>query len=93
MNYLQPYLWYLICAMALCIIYFGIEKSNGKLGFTAKAVLSSWCLISLIVTSALFGMQSMITSGRPPPPQMALVTFGASIITLCISSSCVYCAQ
>jgi hypothetical protein len=45
------------------------------------------------VTSALFGMQSMITSGRPPPPQMALVTFGASIITLCISSSCVYCAQ
>lgn len=93
MNYLQPYLWYLLCAMFLCILYFGIEKSHGKLGFTSKAVLCSWCIISLAITSGLFGIQSMISSGRIPPPQLSLAIFGASFATLCISSCCVYCAQ
>lgn len=93
MNFLQPYLWYLICALIMCIMYCGLERSSGKLGLTAKSVLCSWCIISTLITIGLFGIQSSTESGIPPPPQATALTFGASIITLCISSSCVYCAQ
>lgn len=93
MNFLQPYLWYLICALIMCILYCGLERSSGKLGLTAKTVLCSWCIISIVVTIALFGMQTAIEGGVRPPPQAAAITFGASVVTLCISSGCVYCAQ
>lgn len=93
MNFLKPWLWYLLSALIMCVIYCGLEKANGKLGFTAKAVLFSWSLISLVVTIALLGLQTYInTVGSLPPMQISGVTIGASCITLCISSSCIYCA-
>ena len=93
MNFLQPYLWYLICALIMCVLYCGLEKSNGELGFTAKSVLCIWCIISTVITVALFGMQTVVEGGATPPPQAAALTFGASVITLCVSSSCVYWAK
>ena len=94
MNFLSPYLWYLICALIMCILYCGLERANGHLGFTAKAVICCWSIVSTVVTLALFSMQTAaLEAGVTPPPQIAAVTFGASILTLCISSSCVYCAQ
>ncbi len=93
MNFLQPYLWYLISALIMCILYFGLEQANGGLGFTAKSVLCTWCIASTLITVALFGIQSAVESGATPPPQATALTFGASVITLCISSGCLYCAK
>ena len=93
MNFLQPYLWYLICALIMCVLYCGLERSNGGLGFTAKSVLCIWCILSTVITVALFGIQSGAEEGITPPPQATALTFGASVVTLCISSGCVYCAQ
>jgi hypothetical protein len=76
----------------MSVLYCGLEKSNGKLGFTAKAILCSWCIVSLLITSGLFGIETMIEHKETPPPQLSLLTVGASILTLCVSSSCVYCA-
>lgn len=93
MSLLKPWLWYLVLALIMCVLYCGLEKANGKLGTTAKLVLSSWSIISCIVTIALFGLQTMIdVSGQMPPLQASGVTLGASCLTLCISSSCVYSA-
>ena len=69
MNFLQPYLWYLLSALIMCIIYCGLEKSNNKLGFTAKSILCIWCIISMGITVALFAVQNMAQSGIAPPPQ------------------------
>ncbi len=93
MNFLQPYLWYLICALIMCVLYCGLERAHGNLGFTAKAVMCSWSIISLVITVLLFGIQTSAEQGITPPPQATALTFGASVITLCVSSSCVYCAQ
>ena len=93
MNLLKPWLWYLLSALIMCIIYCGLEKANDSLGLYAKSILCSWSLLSFIVTIALFGIQTYIDQvGSLPPLQVSGVTIGASILTLCISSSCVYSA-
>lgn len=93
MSYLKPWLWYLMSALIMCIIYCGLEKANKSLGFTAKSILCSWCIISIVVTVALFGLQTYINEvGSFPPLQVSGVTLGASCLTLCISSCCIYCA-
>lgn len=93
MSFLKPWLWYFLCALIMCSLYCGLEKANGKLGMTAKSILCSWSIISFVVTIALFGLQTMIdVTGRLPPMQIAGATLGASCVTLCISSSCVYSA-
>ncbi len=93
MNFLKLWLWYLILALAMCIIFCGLEMSHGKLGLTAKMSLSSWSIISFIVTVALFSLQSYIdVSGSLPPLQVSGITLVASCLTLCLSSSCIYSA-
>lgn len=93
MNLLKPWLWYLTSALIMCIVYCGIEKANNSLGTTAKCILCSWSIISLVVTSALFGLQTYIDEIGFPPLQVSGVAVGASLITLCLSSSCVYSAM
>ena len=93
MNFLQPWLWYLLSALIMCVVYCGLEKANNDLGLTAKSVLCIWSILSLLITFALFGMQEYINVvGSLPPLQISGITIGACIITLCISSSCVYSA-
>lgn len=94
MNYLKPWLWYLVSALIMCVLYCGLEKANNSLGFTAKGILCSWCIISVVITFMLFGLQTMIdVTGKMPPLNISGVTIGASCLTLCISSSCVYSAM
>jgi hypothetical protein len=93
MSFLKPWLWYLLCALIMCIIYCGLEKANGGLGMTTKSILCSWSIISCIVTVALFGLQTSIDiSGKLPPFQVAGGVLAASCVTLSISSCCIYCA-
>lgn len=93
MNFLKPWLMYLVSALILCVVYCGLEKANGKIGLTTKSIASVWIIITFIVTSGLFGIQSFINNtGRLPPIQVAGVTLGASCVTLLLSSVCVYCA-
>ena len=92
MTYLQPYITYMISAIILCVLYIGIEKSHGKMGFSVKCIICSWCIISTIVISALFGVQQQLSNLRPVAPPVLIGTFAASLITLSISSCCVYCA-
>jgi hypothetical protein len=93
MNYLKPWLWYLVCTLILCVLYCGLEKASGSLGFTAKCILCSWSIISIVITVMLFGLQTYIDIlGRLPPINISGITIGASCLTLCISSSCVYSA-
>ena len=83
----------MISAIILCVLYIGIEKSNGSMGLTVKCVICCWCIISTIVASALFGIQQQLSNFRPVAPPALIGTFAASLITLSISSSCVYCAK
>jgi hypothetical protein len=93
MNFLKPWLWYLLSALIMCVVYCGLEKANDSLGLTAKSVLCVWSILSLTVTVALLGLQTYIdTLGSLPPMQVSGATLGASCITLCISSCCVYSA-
>lgn len=93
MNFLKPWLWYLISALLMCVVFCGLEMSHGKLGLTAKSSLCLWSIISFVVTGALFGLQTYIdVSGSLPPLQVSGVTLAASCLTLCISSGCVYSA-
>lgn len=92
MTYLQPYITYMISAIILCVLYIGIEKSHGSIGFTAKSIICSWCIISTIVISALFGVQTRLENFKPVTPHVLIGTFAASFLTLSISSCCVYSA-
>lgn len=93
MNYLKPYLGYLLSAILLCVIYFGLERSHGTISFLDKSIMCSWSIISIIITCALFSIETSYEEFGTAPAQITAVTFGASIITLCASSSLVYCAR
>lgn len=93
-TYFKPWLSYLVCTLLMCIIYCGLEQASGKIGFTAKCILSSWCIISIIVTVMLFGLQTYISeTGSFPPLQISGVTFLLSCLTLSISSCCIHSAK
>lgn len=93
MNFLKPWLWYLMSALLMCVIFCGLERAHGKLGLAVKSSLVLWSIISLVVTGALFGLQTYIdTSGSLPPFQISGITLIASCLTLSISSGCVYSA-
>ena len=94
MDFLKPWLWYLLSALIMCVIYCGLERSSGSIGFFAKSVLCLWSIISFVVTIMLFGLQTYINEvGSLPPMQVSGATLGASCLTLCISSCCIQCAS
>jgi hypothetical protein len=94
MNYLQLWLWYLLSALIMSVIYCGLERASGKIGFTAKSIMCSWSIISLVVAVMLFGLQTFWDkTGKFPPMQISGATLGASCVTLIISSCCVHCAS
>jgi hypothetical protein len=59
MNYTHPAFIYIILAMLLCVIYYGLEEANGGLGFTGKTVMVFWTIISLLVMSIIFGYKAI----------------------------------
>jgi hypothetical protein len=98
MNYTHPGAIYIILAILLCSIYYGLESANGGLGFTGKVVLFSWCIISLLVLSIIMGYKAAKDLDELLPEEqqqikslmpMYLLSGG----TLALSSVCVFSAQ
>ena len=100
MNYTHPGFIYIILAILLCSIYYGLEMSNGGLGFTGKAVICSWSVISLLVMSIIIGYKAAKDAedalGIPDEQKKIkslMPMYLMSIGTLSISSLCVYSAN
>jgi hypothetical protein len=91
-DLLKPWLWYFLCALSMCVMFCGLERSKGSLSFFTKSFLCCWCLFCTIITISLYGYQSATDLGVPPNPEVSAVLYGASLITCCISSCCVYSA-
>ena len=87
-------------ALLLCSVYYGLEMSNGGLGMTAKTILCSWSIISLLVMSIIFGYKAAKdaedAAGIPYALQKVkslIPMYLISVGTLSISSLCIYSAQ
>lgn len=100
MNYTHPGFIYIILAILLCSVYYGLEMSNGGLGFTSKTILCSWSIISLLVMSIIFGYKAAKdaedASGIPDELKKVkslIPMYLISVGTLSISSLCIYSAQ
>ena len=100
MNYTNPGLIYIILAILLCSIYYGLEISNGGIGFTGKTVLSCWSIISLLAVSIILGYKAVkdAEDAANIPDELKKIKslmpmYLISIGTLSISSLCIYSAQ
>jgi hypothetical protein len=96
MNYTDPGFIYIMLAILLCVIYYGLEEANGGLGFTGKTIICSWSIISLLVMSIIFGYKAAKEAedalGIPDEEKkiksfmpMYLMSYG----TLALSSVCI----
>lgn len=86
MYYLtEPCTWYLIISMALSVVFVISEKhKDGDLTFVSKSVASVWSLLSFSIAGALFMGGYDI--------QSSAAIYVTSVVTLSISSCCVYMA-
>lgn len=83
MIYTNPGFIYLLVAILLCCIYYGIEMSNGALTNSTKSLLSSWSICSLIVASIILGIKH--TEKNKPElvtPKYIMLMYGLSIGTI-----------
>lgn len=92
MNYTHPGFIYILLAVLLCSIYYGLEMSNGGLNFMGKSILSSWCITSLLVMSIIFGVKNAQEQGLTQNKHI-IIMYILSIGTLSTSSLCIYSAQ
>jgi hypothetical protein len=88
MIYTNPGFIYILLALLLCCIYYGIEMSTGGLHGTAKCILSSWCVTSLIILSIILGIKK-IQSKKPEliTSKHIMIMYGLSAGTLLCSFS------
>ena len=92
MNYTNPGFIYILLAVLLCCIYYGLEMSNGGLNFTGKSILLSWSITSLLVMSIIFGVKNAQEQGLTQNKHI-IIMYVLSFGTLSASSLCVYSAQ
>jgi hypothetical protein len=92
MNYTHPGFIYILLAVLLCSIYYGLEMSNGGINFMGKSILSSWSITSLLVMSIIFGVKSAQEQGLTQNKHI-IIMYILSIGTLSASSLCIYSAQ
>ena len=92
MNYTHPGFIYILLAILLCSIYYGLEMSNGGLNFTGKSILSSWSITSLLVMSIIFGVKNAQEQGLTQSKHI-IIMYTLSFVTLSASSLCIYSAQ
>ena len=92
MKYTHPGFLYIILAILLCSIYYGLEMSNGGLNFTGKSILSSWCITSLLVMSIIFGVKNAEEQGLTQSKHI-IIMYVLSLSTLCSSSLFIYFAK
>jgi hypothetical protein len=92
MKYTHIGFIYIILAILLCSIYYGLEMSNGGINFTKKSILSSWCITSLLVMSIIFGVKNAEEQGLTQSKHI-IIMYILSLSTLCSSSLFIYFAK
>lgn len=94
MIYTNPGFIYILLALLFCCIYYGVEMSNGGIHGTAKSILSSWCITSLIIMSIILGIKK-IQSNKPELITLKhiMIMYGLSIGTLLSSSFIIFMAS
>lgn len=85
MIYTNPGFIYILLALLLCCIYYGVEMSNEGLQGTGKSILSSWCVTSLIILAIILAIKKAQDNGKTTSKHI-MIMYGLSIGT--IVSSC-----
>lgn len=85
--YTNPGFIYIILAILLCSVYFGIEKANGNIQRTSKSILSSWSICSLFILSVILAIKKAYDDGKATTKHISIM-YGICIGSL-ISSSCI----
>jgi hypothetical protein len=92
MRVTNPGFIYIILAIILCAIYYGLEMSSGGVDFTAKSIICSWSIISLFVMSIMLGISKAEEQGISSSKYTALM-YGLSLGTLSLSSVIIFLSQ
>ena len=88
MNYGYIGYTYVILAILLCTVYYGLEKYKDGINFTKKCILSCWAIVSLMVISIIFAVKLGDEKGKVQNKHIAFM-YIISIGTLMSSSLCV----
>lgn len=82
---------YVLLSTMLCLSYSCIEctKHKGKFDTSSQSMLSTWCIVSLIVASIIGAVSGEMLSGNSNTTHILLVSILA-FVTLIISCSMVY---
>lgn len=92
MIYTSPGFIYILLAILLCSIYYGVEMANGGLKGTGKSILSSWCVSSFLILSIILGIKKGQDQGKTTAKHI-MIMYGLLIGTLASSSSIIYLAD
>ena len=92
MNFTNPGFIYILLAILLCSVYYGLEMANGGLDFTKKSILFGWCITSLLVMSIIFGVKNAEEQGLTQAKHI-IIMYILSVGTLSTSSFFIYFAQ
>lgn len=92
MHITQPGFIYILLALVLCIIYYGLEMSDGGFSTIGKSVACSWSIISLFVMSIMLAITKAEEKGLGSPKYTALM-YGLSLGTLVSSSVIIAMSQ
>lgn len=94
MFYTNPGFIYIILAILLCSIYYGIEISNGGLKRTGKSILISWVLSSFVILSIFLAIKKAKDKGNPKVTTKHItIMYGVLISSLISSSYIIYLAD
>jgi len=82
---------YLGTSLLLCCSYCCIEntKEKGNLDTATHSILSSWCIVSIIVTSIIAGVVGEMSMGATNATHV-LIALILACVTLSLSSSLIY---
>lgn len=92
MIYTNPGFIYIILAILLCCIYYGIEMANGGLKSTGKTILSCWSICSLVILSVILAIKKASDEGKATAKNIATM-YGILIGSLLSSSCIIYMAD
>jgi len=90
--YTNPGFIYIILAILLGSVYFGIEKANSNIGITAKSILFSWSICSLFILSVILAIKKAYDDGKATTKHISIM-YAICIGSLISSSSIIYLAD
>lgn len=90
--YTNPGFIYIILAILLCSVYYGIEKANNNIETTAKGILFSWSICSLFILSVILAIKKAYDDGKATAKHISIM-YGICIGSLISSSCLVYMAD